>query len=367
MNPCLGLTPFLVYIFLFNFLDNIEYALLLSLMAAVVGELIIKIITKTTRSGLMFLIAFASLTLTLIVWLLCNKYITNNNLYIILPEIFATVILIVIRLSRSYIVHNFFKKESAIQKTFLNEFFEIAAFVQYFFTLHVFAALMYKYMKDSGVLTESTDVIIYSWVPVICMLMLIVYENYKITSVVKKLRKEEWLPIVNEKGEVTGRIAKTESMKMDNKFLHPVVRVALVHKGKLFLCPRNPDDMLDPGLLDHPFEKYMLFSHEINLAVRNSIVNTLGKELPFKFLLKYTFENDKTKRLIFLFVSRIEDDSQLEIVNHLKGKFWSIKQIDDDFGDDSKFSECFQLEYEYLKNTVLISDSIISGSTVSPQ
>jgi len=359
MNPCLGLIPFLVYMVLFNFLENVEYALFFSLLTAVIGQLFVKIMTKTTRNGLMFLIAFTSLSLTLVTWMLCNKYVTNQNLYVVLPELYAVCILLIIRLSKAYIVDHFFNKENSLQRTFLNEFFEIAGFVQYFCTIHAFLILIYKFLKDSDIFTSVSDPIIFTWIPAVSIVILIIYENQKINSVVKRLRKEEWLPIVNEKGEVTGRIAKIESLKMENKFLHPVVRVALAYQGKLFLCPRSSQDILDPGMLDHPFEKYMLFSHEINLAVRNSIINVLGKELSFKFLLKYTFENEKTKRLVFLFVSRIESEEQLESIKHLNGKFWSIKQIDDDFGDDSKFSECFQLEYEYLKNTVLISDSIV--------
>lgn len=260
----------------------------------------------------------------------------------------------------------FFRKESVLLKAFINEFFEVAAIVQYAFTMHIFVVLMYKFMKDSGTLTDSTDPIVYCWAPVVGIIALLLYENVKIRRMVSKLRKEEWLPIVNERGEVTGKIAKSVSTQMTNKFLHPVVRVALVCNGKLFLQHRPSNDILDPGSLDHPFEKYMLFNHEINLAVRNSIVQTLGTELPFNFLLKYTFENEKTKRLIFLFVSRINDEHDTEVLGNLKGKFWSIKQIDEDFGDDSKFSECFQLEYEYLKNTVLsIDEELMNGALAS--
>jgi len=285
------------------------------------------------------------------------------NAYLIMPEIFIVCIVILVRVSKSYLVLRFFRKQSVLQKAFLNEFFEVAAIVQYAFTMHIFIVLLYKFIKDSDVLDSGTDHIMYCWLPVAGMILLIIYENLKIKRMVNKLRKEEWLPIVNERGEVTGKIAKSISFQMNNKFLHPVVRVALVCNGKIYLQNRKANDNLDPGSLDHPFEKYMLFNHEINLAVRNSIVQTLGAELPFKFLLKYTFENEKTKRLIFLFVSRINDESEVEGLNTLKGKFWSVKQIDEDFGDDSKFSECFQLEYEYLKNTILSIDAALNTMT----
>ncbi|NDW18508.1 hypothetical protein D0T53_06215 [Dysgonomonas sp. 216] len=364
MNPCWGLTPLVLYLVLYLFTENLGNSLAFSLLLTIVAELGIKIITKTHRTGVTFLITLASLLITLAVLMIFGKYITiNRNIFLIFPEIILVCTLLVVRLSKSYIVLRFFRKQSAFQKAYLNEFFELAAIVQYAFTLHIFIVLIYKFLKDSEVLTNDTDPVVYVFVPVAFIIGLLIYENTKIRRMINRLRREEWLPIVNGRGEVTGKIARSVSMQMNNKFLHPVVRVALVCNGKIYLKHRSADDVLDPGSLDHPFEKYMLFNHEINLSVRNSIVNTLGSELPFKFLLKYTYENDYTKRLIFLFVSRISDEAEID-ANMLKGKFWTVKQIEDDFGDDSKFSECFQLEYEYLKNTVLLIDESLSNETL---
>ena len=356
INPCWGLIPFLLYVILYYFTDNIVNSLVASLLVTIIAEIVVRFYIKSTRIIITFLISFCALTLTLMMWMLFNHKITIENAYLIMPEIFMVCILIVIRLSKSYLNLRFFKQDSVLQKAFINEFYEVASIIQYSFTLHIFIVLLYKFLKDSEVLTNASDHIFYCWMPAAGIIILFFYENFKIKQMVDKLRKEEWLPIVNERGEVSGKIAKSVSFQMGNKFLHPVVRVALVCNGKIYLRKRLENDLLDPGTLDHPFEKYMLFNHEINLAVRNSIVQNLGAELPFKFLLKYNFENETTKRLIFLFISRINSEEEIEGMGLKNGKFWSMKQIDSDFGDDTMFSECFQLEYEYLKNTVLSVD-----------
>lgn len=334
-------------------------SLILSLLFAAVAEVSIKLYTRTSRGSIMFVVAFVSLVLSLIVWMLIRDVILiNKNIFLILPEMFAVCILAITKAVKPYFNQYFLQKDNVVQKAFLNEFFEIASLTQLIFILHIFLALVYKFLKDNEIIGNSADNYIFIWLPVIGIIGLILYENIKTKAIVNKLRKEDWIPIVNEKGEVTGKIAKSVSLQMKNKFLHPVVRVALICNGKVYLQERKTNDILDPGALDHPFEKYMLFNHEINLAVRNSIIQGLGKELPFKFLLKYTFENENTKRLIFLFASIIKDESELEGLGTLKGKFWSVKQVDNDFGDDTKFSECFQMEYEYLKNTVMAASSI---------
>ena len=367
LNPCWGLLPFLLYLVLYRAMEDVQTALILSLLFAVVAQVALKLYTRTTRDSIMFLISFISLTLTLLVWtVLRDMDYSNNNVYLIMPEIFAVCIFFIAKAYKSLVNQNFIEDGSAMQKALFNDFFEIASFTQFFFTMHIFIILIYKFMKDNHAISASNDVFVFIWIPVVGIIVLNLYENIKIKTIVNKLRQEDWIPIVNEKGDVTGRIAKSVSLQMKNKFLHPVVRVALVCNGKIYLRNRGGADVLDPDSFDHPFENYMLFEHEIDHTVKNSIFQTLGTELPFRFLLKYTFENKNTKRLIFLFASVLKDESELEELNLLHGKLWTPKQIDNDFGDDSKFSECFQLEYEYLKNTVIAASNVEKEISSTP-
>jgi hypothetical protein len=190
------------------------------------------------------------------------------------------------------------------------------------------------------------------------MLLVGVYQVYKISMLASKLRKEEWIPIVTEKGEVTGKIAKSISFNMKNRFLHPVVRVALVSGPKVYLQKRPAGDILNPEKLDYPFEKYMLFDHEIDLAARNSIRRMIGDrpDIPVRFVLKYVFDNEQTKRLNFLFVACVKEED-IKKSNSMTGKFWTVKQIEEYFADEI-FGECFELEFEYLKNMILIPSDI---------
>lgn len=64
------------------------------------------------------------------------------------------------------------------------------------------------------------------------------------------------------------------------------------------------------------------------------------------------FENEDTKRLIFLFVIEVESEDLIRRTSKMTGKFWSIKQIEEGFQDEV-FAENFELEFEYMKNMVL--------------
>ncbi len=141
---------------------------------------------------------------------------------------------------------------------------------------------------------------------------------------------------------------------MKNKFLHPLVRVALIYDGKLYLKNRDKSRLLDPNKLDYPFEKYMQYNHNIDEAINNLIKSEVKTaKMPVRFLLKYVFENEITKRLVFLYVSMIPTEVAFSNLHLKEGKLWTINQIEDNMGSDI-FSECFELEFEYLKNTVLM-------------
>lgn len=364
VNPSLGLLIGVLFLGLFYFTDNIIYSFIISIVCSVLFDFLLRVCVKSRVCGLVFLINLCALIGTLSIWFFFCKSTFSDLFYLVVYEILLVCLMFLANLSKAYIILFFGKKQSTVQKTYLNEFFEISLLTQYGITFHLFMLLIYRYVTIDSGQSDWLGVLFHFLMPVAVFVFIIVYEEIKMRNIVKLLRKEEWLPIVSESGEVTGRIARSVSVKMKNKHLHPVVRVALVHNGHIYLQKRPDDVVIDPSMYDHPFEKYMLFNQEINATVNDAITKALDMhELPFNFLLKYVYETEKTKRLIFLFISRIETDEQMDSLNHLNGKFWTMKQIEDSFSDSDLFSECFQLEYEYLKNTVLQPEILKKGNS----
>jgi hypothetical protein len=109
------------------------------------------------------------------------------------------------------------------------------------------------------------------------------------------------------------------------------------------------------GKLDYPFEQFIDFNNLNPDEVARNIIREKcqNENIPVRFLLKYVFENENTKRLIFLYVSDIEEEELFNGMHLEGGKLWTETQIEDNIGNNL-FSECFELEYEYLKNTILM-------------
>ena len=73
------------------------------------------------------------------------------------------------------------------------------------------------------------------------------------------------------------------------------------------------------------------------------------------FTISYHFENEQTNRLVYLFIVDMEDDSILCDPRFKGGKLWTFQQIEHNLGTHF-FSECFELEYEHLKQVIGIRE-----------
>jgi hypothetical protein len=361
-NPIIGLFPFILYIILHVVQIQEEFALVIALCTAIAGELPFRLHAKCKAFSVTFYISTIAIFATLLAWFFTHEHVWKPNTYIVICEIAVICLLSLLRISKTYITVRFFRKKNFTQKALMNEFYSSSALIQYGLTLHIFGILLYHELTLSTVFySYSFDMVVFAIIPILILLSIGIYQALKVSVIFSKLKKEEWLPIVTEKGEVTGKICKSISVNMKNKFMHPVVRVALISGTKVYLQERSFNNMLNPEKLDHPFEKYMLFNHEINLTARNSIQRMIGNDMNFSlnFVLKYVYENNDTKRLNFLFAARIEDENSIMRTEKMKGKFWSIKQIKEAFADEI-FGECFELEFEYLKNMILLPNETSS-------
>jgi hypothetical protein len=352
MNPALGLLPIAVFILLNACFVEIRLAIVAATMLSLLLDLVFRFVLRTTVFGLMSIVTLVPLLFTFVFALVTQEKFLSPHSFMIICEIWLVCTLFIFRRGKKYIGNSYSKRIDIREKSLLHEIFSTIVLTEYLFTLHLFIVLVYSFFMHSYGL-EGLDLAIYVFFPVSIVLVLICYESFMLRSFSTRFLKEEWLPIVNEQGKVIGKVAKSVSLNMKNRFLHPVIRIALICDGAIYLQKRPNDTVFEAGFLDHPFENYILFKHDLNLAARNSIARQLGGEaLPFSFLLKYIYENSQTKRLVLFYVSRVKSVDEIKNISMLRGKFWTIKQIEDEIHSNI-FGECFLKEFEYMKNTIL--------------
>jgi len=171
-------------------------------------------------------------------------------------------------------------------------------------------------------------------------------------------RNKIWLPIINESGTVFGKITYGKSLARKNKFLHPIVRIALIHNGRIFLCEKKDIETHKTNCLDYPFERHVLYKETLDAAVEKTFESNGSKQdlLPnCTYLFHYIFRSEKIERLVFFYVCYIHDDSSLKKINLCKGKWWMHKQIKENL-NTGLFSLFFENEFKFLESTVLAID-----------
>lgn len=344
-NPAYGLIPMFVFALLVRW-GNPQTAMIVGLALSVAGFFPVR-----KHSRMLYDISAIVFSMGLFLQLFYGSLDAFGKS--VLVEVLFVLMLILSRLTRSKVIFKLAKNDNSSARNYLSESFRVASQTQYGLFFHLMLLLLHLVVSTVRPPFFNAGQLLLLF-PVL-LLAIIVLEVVRLRFLNRKLRREEWLPVVNESGDVTGKVAKSVTKEMRNRFMHPVVRVALINNGKIYLKERDLSRLLNPGMLDHPFEKYMYYKHDIHEAVCNAVRKEIGsEEIPLRFLLKYVFENSDTKRLIFLYASIIDDDEKLNRLCLHDGKLWTVKQIEDN-RNSNLFSECFELEYEYLKNTVLLN------------
>lgn len=353
-NPALGLLPYLIFSILIGQI-GVLYAFAVGFGLSVAPLLFRR--RKELRilfdiSALSFLIAALGL------FLIVPGFEPQRSF--ILAEVALVFSLIVFRLMRKKLIRKAAKKRMGEKRFYFQESLQVAFQTQYALTFHLIVLLGFRVLFSERY--QAIDIILILNLFQVILATIMVLQALRFRLLSKRLQGEEWLPVINECGVVQGKIAKSVSLSMKNKFLHPIVRIALIYDGMLYLKERDKSRLLNPERLDYPFETYMKFNHNIGETIKNAVKKEIGIEtLPVRFLLKYVFENSATKRLIFLYVSVIKSEKEFDNLGLKGGKLWTTNQIEDNIGS-SIFSETFEQELDYLKSTVLMSDLAIRKS-----
>ena len=353
-NQILGLLPLFVFLLVvghYSYLTSFVLSSLFSLFNLFVY-------LRSFRRGVYqfgLLVATASLIvyslfLTLQIQALLYSYAS------ILVEAILIAILIIIGFFKSYIYKRFstihissFKAKNL--KNALDEFFFILHILQNILTLHFVFYIVYKIVLFSQGYPVNSSF----WSEKVMLFLVFItgsYESIRLFLINRILEKESWLPVLDENRKVTGHIAESVSLEMGKKLYHPIVRVVVVCNNMLYLKKQPSTAVVSPNKFDLPFHQYIHFHQTIEAAAKESIDTAAYTQgaVPH-FLLNYDFENIKVKYFVSLFVIRLSTE-QFSRAEHLNGKLWTVKQIEENIGKGF-FSEYFEQEYDYLKHTVL--------------
>jgi len=308
-----------------------------------------------------FPIAFAVTIITFIVLLVCRPFIGEYMRYgVLFFEVIVVVLFWIVRFLEKRIRSSCVRKGKMKDLNLsirLNEFFRTAKLCQYVFTIHLIVVFVYQFYFVKYQ-TPGLTRFLFSQINISFLYIIATYEYIRIFI----LKSEKWLPIVSENGNVIGKVTQNISISSERKFLHPVVRIVLVHENLLYLSKRSADHKVCPGKLDFPLESSVKYGQNLDETVNQILQKNVGfSNLSRKFIFKHICKETSMHGLIYLYMVQIPSSKQAEAIKFKEGKWWTQKQIEENLNKEV-FSKCFEMEYEILQNTILLANRIVNQS-----
>lgn len=201
---------------------------------------------------------------------------------------------------------------------------------------------------------ESTArYILFHIAPVAVFVFSIAFNQLGIAYFNSLMRHTVFVPVVNKRGDVIGKVIASDAINRKNDYINPVIRIAVTVHGMLYLRPRPQCSTFDQGKTDLPIEGYLLYGESLEQGATRMLKQTLPTASPehLYFNLKYHFENKKSNRLVYLFTLDLDDDLPLCHPSLEEGKLWTLRQIEHNLGKGF-FSRGFEQEYEPLKSII---------------
>ena len=170
----------------------------------------------------------------------------------------------------------------------------------------------------------------------------------------RKFSREEWLPLVDEDGKVTGK-APRSVVHMDKDLLHPVIHLHLINKNnQIYLQKRLITKLVQPGKWDTSVGGHISVNETVELTLMREAEEELGvKGFNPISLGKYIWKTDIESELVFMFYSRYEGPFDFNLEECEDGRFWKISEIISNVGKNV-FTPNFEVEFNILKKNHII-------------
>ena len=164
----------------------------------------------------------------------------------------------------------------------------------------------------------------------------------------RSMLKEEWVPIVDESGRVTGKATRKTVHKVE-KLLHPVVHLHLINsRAEIYLQKRPAHKDIQPGKWDTAVGGHVDLGESVEQALHREGLEELNLQgiqaVPF---MKYKWESKEEAELVFSYYAIYNASPIINKKEIDEGKFWTLTEIKQNIGK-GVFTPNFETEFPAL-------------------
>ncbi len=180
------------------------------------------------------------------------------------------------------------------------------------------------------------------------------FELYRQRKKQKELAGEEWVPLVDETGKVTGQSPRSQ-VHNGSKLLHPVVHLHVINRKKAILLQKRPlSKLIQPGKWDTAVGGHITVGETLEQALKKEAFEEIGlKDFSAKLHKTYKWESEIESELVYLFTTYDYKNFRVHSDEVDEARFWTRKQIENNLGKNI-FTPNFEQEFQLLKALKLI-------------
>lgn len=163
---------------------------------------------------------------------------------------------------------------------------------------------------------------------------------------------EEWLPLVNEAGEIIGKAPRSVCHRGE-KLLHPVVHLHVFnHQRHVYLQKRPTTKLVQPGKWDTAVGGHISVGETLETALKREAWEEIGlNQFSAKLVKTYRWDSEIESELVYVFVSNDFKSIRLHSDEVQEGRFWTPNQIVAGIGQGI-FTPNFEHEYLLLRDEI---------------
>ncbi len=180
------------------------------------------------------------------------------------------------------------------------------------------------------------------------------FELFRQKKKQKELANEEWVPLVDESGRVTGKAPRSQ-VHNGSKILHPVVHLHVINRNKAILLQKRPESkLIQPGKWDTAVGGHISADETLEQALKKEAFEEIGLEKFSAQLRKtYQWESEVEKELVYLFTTYDFKNYRVHSDEVEEARFWTKNQVENQLGK-GVFTPNFEYEFGLLQTMKII-------------
>jgi isopentenyldiphosphate isomerase len=170
----------------------------------------------------------------------------------------------------------------------------------------------------------------------------------------KNMQSEEWVPLVDEKGKITGQAPRSQ-VHNGSKLLHPVVHLHVLNRNNAILLQKRPQNkLIQPGKWDTSVGGHITAGESLEQALKKEAFEEIGlKDFSAKLQKVYKWESEVEAELVYMFTTYHFKNVGIQSEEVEELRFWTKNQVEKNL-NKGVFTPNFELEYNMLKELHLV-------------